>query len=962
MGSHRNLLLAILTIIAMVSVTVAEKRVMAHWSFDSLTENVFSDITGNGYDAVGSGDLFGITSDGVLGNALECAGVANETTFDSYDIKVPGSIDDFYLSQFSIEAWVYPGEDLNNPGSFYNQKALFELLTCGMESSGITGGYSLKINYDGKPFLCWSSDPPGHWNEVKADLVMQPNQWYHLVGTFGEDTAKLYVNGQLAAATQHTGTYAPASNTARIACEIQSLNDSTSRTRQFFNGKIDEVKLYNYALGTEEITDAYNELKPVDEQPDTPMVMAFWNFDSTEGTKYFDVTGNGYDAVGTGDAFGIIDDGISGKALECIGPLGESNLDVYDIEVPGTASSFYLKEFTIEAWAYSYVNLDNPASFYNQKAIFELLTCGMESSGITGGYSLKINYDGKPFLCWSSDPPGHWNEVKADLVMYPNQWYHLVGTFGEDTAKLYVNGQLVAATKHTGAYAPVTNAARIGCEYQSINNSTSRTRQFFNGKIDEVKLYNYSLNSEEIATTYEKLKPEDEQPFEINFGMKTVYANPGDTVWMPIYLTNYEDWSFSSAQFVIKINPSQLSLIDISSDSGMVKNWMLDWNKTFADSILVGMAGTAATSIRYGEGEFVRCQFVVGKSVDYNETCIIRMEEVNIDEKHNLISASVIPGKIITSVPDVYYGDVNGDGVVTVSDVQAILSYVVGEIVLPDNDNYPSFTTTVADVSGNNVISSYDAALVLQYSLGMMADFPAQHAKVLSKSLVSSQKQEKKTDLTVSLASMVSDQNVNFKLQGNNLSGFIAGEVALKYPETIDSELIDKIDISTPLPSAGVFYKIDKQNRLIKLAITTSNDIAGDESTDLAIITLPQNSMEQLSGTFTVERALLNEGQIIANVTNGGVVNMIQPAGKSIGKHVSPISYRNGILHINHILKPVRVQIFSINGKLLENKIIGKSSSQSIVIDMNKHCRGVYFYRVIFANAKNVIGSLAVQK
>jgi hypothetical protein len=689
--------------------------------------------------------------------------------------------------------------------------------------------------------------------------------------------------------------------------------------------------------------------------------VAYWSFDSVSGTTYFDMTGHGYNAVGTGDSIRVTD-GLNGKALECRGSTNTSLTNMFDIKVANSLGNFDFPQFTLEAWVYSYVNLDNPGSFYNQRDIFEYVSCGWEGSGITGGYAMSIMDDGKPFLCWStSGSGGSWPNVMADSIMLPNRWYHLVGTFASDSVKFYVNGRLAGKRAYSGGYKVSDQQARIGCQYQLTSSTTGQTRQFFSGKIDELKLYNHVLDSQSVRQKYDILKPVDERPFKINFGMKITYAKPGDTIWVPIYLTNFENWAFCASQFNLRINPSQLSLLTISKDSGMVKNWLLDWNRTLTDSIPVAVAGTSDT-VKYGEGEFIRCQYLVKPTVSDGDTCLIKMENIEIDENFHLISALTVPGKVIIKNPQINYGDVTGDGRVTVFDARDILSYVVGMITLPDAVNHPAFTKAVADVSGNKTISSYDAALVFQYSLGMLPDFPVMHQNPLLKkwAAASTSTSEEVAQLSVGLASQSSTDGMKFNITGNNLNGFIAGELAISYNAGVAN--IDKGLIGTALRGANLQSKIDASTRLIKIAMTTNDDITNSDPVVLATITLPPNSTSNPAQAFTVETAYLNEGKIQTNVLSGGIVGISQKMKPQGLVRKNPVMFREGILQVNNGVKPVQIQIYSLSGKLIENRIIGKDRDVTARIDMSNYRRGVYVYHVALWSAERLNGTFVVGK
>ncbi|MBN2036090.1 MAG: hypothetical protein JW768_05050 [Chitinispirillaceae bacterium] len=686
--------------------------------------------------------------------------------------------------------------------------------------------------------------------------------------------------------------------------------------------------------------------------------VAHWSFDSVSADTFFDVTGHGYDAVKTGDSVRIVC-GLSGKALECRGPQGSTALNTFDIRVTESVDSFDLPAFTIETWVYSYINMVNPGSFYHQRDIFEYVSCGMEGSGITGGYAMSVMDDGRPFLCWSSaGSGGSWPNVMADTIMLPNRWYHLVGTFAADSAKFYMNGRLAGKRADSGGYKFSDRPARIGCQYQIIDSLQGRTRQFFNGKIDELKLYNYVLDSQTIKKRYDSLKPAKERPFKINFGMKIAYAKPGDSIWVPIYLTNFENWAFSASQFNLRINSSQLSLLTVSKDSGMVKNWLLDWNRTLTDSIPVAVAGTRDT-VKYGEGEFLRCQYLVKPTVQDGDTCLIKMENIEIDENFHLVSALTVPGKVIIKDPDIRYGDVTGDGRVTVFDARDILSYVVGMITLPDSVNHPFFTKVVADVSGNTTISSYDAALVFQYSLGMLPDFPAMNRAPLFK-WISLPAQDEVAHLSILLASDNPTDGMKFNMTGDNLRGFIAAEMAVRYDEGVAN--IDKGLIKTTLRGANLQSKVDQSQRLIKIAMTTNDDIIHNDPVLLATITLPPNSTSNPSNAFVINRAYVNEGTIPTNVVNGGIVGVsFDPMRKTTSKGAA-VQVRGHFLSIGAGAFPAQISLFSLNGRLLQHYGMLRCTASSVQIDLSRYRGNVIVYKVIARDGKAGIGRVVVGK
>ena len=66
----------------------------------------------------------------------------------------------------------------------------------------------------------------------------------------------------------------------------------------------------------------------------------------------------------------------------------------------------------------------------------------------------------------------------------------MAGTYDGSTLRLFVNGGQVASTAMSGAIAPSTGPLRIG--------GNSLWGEYFQGRIDEVRIYNRALTTAEI--------------------------------------------------------------------------------------------------------------------------------------------------------------------------------------------------------------------------------------------------------------------------------------------------------------------------------------------------------------------------------------------------------------------------------------------------------------------------------
>jgi hypothetical protein len=219
-----------------IALTHAEPGPVAYWSFDAVQGNTYPDITGHGYDAVATGTGLTLVP-GVKGKALNCPQ-------SGYDLSAMNSKDSFALETVTLEAWYY-----TNTLSSVNLATIYELSYI---QSGVHNGYNLFINPTGYPNFVIASG--GTWIECQSPVSIVNGKWYHIAGTYDKSFLRLYVNGELKQSLSCTGGIMyPVGQDARIGC--QKLIGGT--LRQFANGRIDELRLYSYALSADSIRAHY---------------------------------------------------------------------------------------------------------------------------------------------------------------------------------------------------------------------------------------------------------------------------------------------------------------------------------------------------------------------------------------------------------------------------------------------------------------------------------------------------------------------------------------------------------------------------------------------------------------------------------------------------------------------------------------------------------------------------------
>jgi len=167
-------------------------------------------------------------------------------------------------------------------------------------------------------------------------------------------------------------------------------------------------------------------------------------------------------------------DGKFGKALSFDG------VDDY-VEIPDSESLDITDAITVMVW----VNGDLASQY---KGILE------KRDSTASGFAL---------LSWDAD------EIKFEITniglsiskggLESFRWYHVVGTYDSSTGKgyLYINGVKVGEDTASGAIKP--NDAKLFIGSRGIGNKPSC---YFNGTIDEVRIYNRALSENEIKMLY----------------------------------------------------------------------------------------------------------------------------------------------------------------------------------------------------------------------------------------------------------------------------------------------------------------------------------------------------------------------------------------------------------------------------------------------------------------------------
>ena len=211
------------------TVFLSDPTLRGHWKLDDGTGAVALDATPNGNDGAQVGGPVGET--GQVAGALRFDGVDDRVEVPSAPLGV-GT-----WAGFTVAAWVKNdigvGAGVQDIASWWSWNG-FPCSDC---------SFVLTHHKNDQYFF----EMPGA--NVSGGAVS--TEWTHVVGTYDGAFLRLYVNGSEVGSAPRTGPIAPSSAQFIIGGQGDQAN--------YFDGLIDDVRLYERALSSSEILDIFNE-------------------------------------------------------------------------------------------------------------------------------------------------------------------------------------------------------------------------------------------------------------------------------------------------------------------------------------------------------------------------------------------------------------------------------------------------------------------------------------------------------------------------------------------------------------------------------------------------------------------------------------------------------------------------------------------------------------------------------
>ncbi|KXK25995.1 MAG: hypothetical protein TR69_WS6001001287 [candidate division WS6 bacterium OLB20] len=408
----------------------------ANWNGTAGEVRDSSGLNLNGTTVNGTGLTSGITH----------RAASFDATNDRIDLPASSALD---LQRLSITAWIYPNA-LDQNGN------IFTKTTNGSDNTQYL--CFLQGTPYNTPRLIWRTVNGATSYDLHVDISSTPitaSSWHHIACTYDGSFKRIYVNGELEAEVAFS---TPINTNAAGISRIGSLGGGF-----VFNGRIDDVRVYNRGLSEEELYEVYTY---------QPGPLAHWKFDEQSGTTVFDDTLNTLNGslVNMDDSKRI--QGRSGNALDFDGTVDYVSFPSDSILPAGNQSR------SLSFWA-------RPRTLASGDRYFSM-----------GNWAVGNSFDVVSNVSNRISVVGHTNNYISTASVPLSTWTHVGIVLNGTNLRFYLNGKLDSS--HTVSL----NTVAAG-EFRIGGSLPSRGATDYDGYIDDMRIYGYALTQTELVALWQ---------------------------------------------------------------------------------------------------------------------------------------------------------------------------------------------------------------------------------------------------------------------------------------------------------------------------------------------------------------------------------------------------------------------------------------------------------------------------
>lgn len=440
---------------------------VGHWKFDETSGTTAYDLSSQARNGTHVGTL-------AISSNVPTTHISTRSLDFSGDDYV--TVGDLELTSGTVSMWIRPSTVTDGA-----ENRLFS------QTDSSTGeGGALGVGIAGKGNGALSVWDGLAWENISDTSAIAANTWTHVAVVYqgAGGSVNAFVNGQLQPQTA-TSDFDFSGYTAAIGANFRLQHGNK------WSGQIDEVRVYNSTLTGAAVFALANtgppasmvsaELNtiPTFEFPSTGGLLGHWKFDEIAGTVAADSSGNGNDGTHT-----------NSPTISTTLPSAMNTANVRSLSF-SSASSEYVTitddptlEVTTQLTLSSWIKPTTLNSY--QQIISKFGTSGQWA------YQYGLAPTGQLRVDISGDGSTYDNMVTTSAPITADTWQHVAMTYNAGNVVLYVDGTAV-----------LTDTITPTSIYASGNTSVSIGRdpvptQYFNGEIDDARIYNRALTAAEI--------------------------------------------------------------------------------------------------------------------------------------------------------------------------------------------------------------------------------------------------------------------------------------------------------------------------------------------------------------------------------------------------------------------------------------------------------------------------------
>ena len=458
---------------------------LGYWPMDDIGPEVL-DLSGAGLHAIALGGVS--SADGKLGKSLSLNGTNGRIRLaDFKPLRISGT-------SMTVAAWVYPEDD--TPAMILHKG----------------GQYGLRRNSDGS--LSFGNSVNMCFSCVGKAGFVGKWSWSHVAAVWDGQNVAIYINGALQQSFALVGAMTNQASVPYAGC-YAGEDGGTDCTKEWFNGRIDELVVYDHTLTAAQILSLTSGVPTI--QKNAAICGSDKDCDGqSDGAGSLDCTT--YWKDGDGDGYGIN----PYVALDAVGywPMDEGNgITVNDLSGHlnhGTCLNTPLRRNGRVGKAHAFDGLSANSRLHGGDADSLDLTTSLSISAWIkvgnqnvhqeimpvfdkkGTYQLGLSKEGKVRFEW----PGLFSGAKYGKAV-GSGWVFIVATWSQSSGTLSLYSWPANGSKSKKVFTGITGTGSTTNGGWAIGQyPTAGHKQRFDGLIDEVAVFKKRLSDSEIDSLY----------------------------------------------------------------------------------------------------------------------------------------------------------------------------------------------------------------------------------------------------------------------------------------------------------------------------------------------------------------------------------------------------------------------------------------------------------------------------